>query len=184
MELNKIYCCDVLQGLKSLDGESIDLIITSPPYNKNGINGSIKQTKNCKWTKSIDYGGDSSVDNLPEPLYQDWQIQVLNECYRVLKPKGSMFYNHKNRIESGKGRIISPYQWLLHTDFNIRQEIIWDRGSTNNVDKSRYLPTTELIFWLTKSTRPNFSRELDTKFKKRCGVFRLKKVRSTRHHSQ
>lgn len=179
MELNKIYNVDVLIGLKQLPDESVDLIITSPPYNKNGLNGSIKQTKNCKWTKSIDYGGNSDVDNLPERLYQDWQIQVLNECYRVLKPKGSMFYNHKNRIESGKGRIISPYQWLLHTDFNIRQEIIWDRGSTNNVDKSRYLPTTELIFWLAKSTRPNFSRELDTKFKKEVWSFPFEK--NTKH---
>ena len=37
LELNKIYCIDVLEGLKQLDDESIDLIITSPPYNKNGV---------------------------------------------------------------------------------------------------------------------------------------------------
>ena len=63
LEKNKIYCIDVMEGLKQLDDESVDLIITSPPYNKNGLNGSIKQTKNCKWTKSIDYGGNSDVDN-------------------------------------------------------------------------------------------------------------------------
>ena len=80
LEVNKIYCCDVLDGLAQLENETIDLIITSPPYNKNGLNGSIKQTKNCKWVKSIDYGGDSSVDNMSEEEYQAWQIQVLNEC--------------------------------------------------------------------------------------------------------
>ena len=31
LELNKIYCMDVLEGLKQLDNESIELIITSPP---------------------------------------------------------------------------------------------------------------------------------------------------------
>lgn len=179
LELNKIYCCDVLSGLRQLDDNSIDLIVTSPPYNKNGMNKSIKQTKNCKWTKSIDYGGDSNIDNLPEPVYQEWQIKILDECYRVLKSDGSMFYNHKNRIKSGSGEIVSPYEWLHKTFFKIRQEIIWDRGSTNNVDKSRYLPTTEKIFWLTKSTRPNFSRELDTKFKKEVWSFPFEK--STKH---
>lgn len=175
LEINKIYCCDVMDGLKQLDNESIDLIITSSPYNKNGLNGSIKQTKNCKWTKSIDYGGNSDVDNMPEQAYQLWQTIVLNECYRVLKPEGSMFYNHKNRIQSGTGKIISPYEWLYKTNFNIRQEIIWDRGSTNNVDKSRYLPTTEKIFWLTKCKRPKFSRELDTRFKTEVWVFPFEK---------
>lgn len=39
LDKNKIYCIDVLDGLKQLDDESIDLIITSPPYNKAGFNG-------------------------------------------------------------------------------------------------------------------------------------------------
>ena len=38
LELNKIYCIDVLEGLKNIDDNSIDLIITSPPYNKIGLN--------------------------------------------------------------------------------------------------------------------------------------------------
>lgn len=179
MQLNKIYNIDVLEGLRYLPDESIDLIITSPPYNKNGLNKAQKCTKNCKWLKSIDYGGDSEVDNLPEDVYQDWQVEVLNECYRVLKKEGSMFYNHKNRIRTGTGTIVSPYEWLYRCKFNIRQEIIWDRLSTNNVDKSRYLPTTEKIFWLTKCKRPNFSRELDTRFK--TEVWRFPFEKSTKH---
>lgn len=179
MEFNKIYCCDVLEGLSMLDDESIDLIITSPVYNKAGLNGVIKRTKDCKWDKTINYGGCSDSDNMNEEDYQKWQICVLNECFRVLKPNGSMFYNHKNRIHSGCGEIVSPYQWLYKTNFKIRQEIIWDRGSTNNVDKSRYLPTTEKIFWLAKSNRPNFSRELDTIYK--TEVWRFPFEKNTEH---
>jgi len=175
VELNKIYCCDVLDGLSKLEDNSVDLIITSPPYNKAGLNGVIKRTKACKWGKTIDYGGSADSDNMNEDEYQEWQINVLNECYRILKTSGSMFYNHKNRIHSGCGEIISPYQWIYKTNFKIRQEIIWDRGSTNNVDKSRYLPTTEKIFWLTKSKRPNFSRELDTKYKNEVWKFPFEK---------
>lgn len=32
LELNKIYCMDNVQGMKQLDNESVDLVVTSPPY--------------------------------------------------------------------------------------------------------------------------------------------------------
>ena len=66
LELNKIYCIDVLEGLKKLDDASIDLIITSPPYNKIGLSG-IQKGK--KWNKTIDYNGDRENDNMDEEEY-------------------------------------------------------------------------------------------------------------------
>lgn len=174
MEKNKIYCCDVLTGLKQLDDESIDLIITSPPYNKMGLNG---VQKGQKWNKTIDYNDDPQNDNMDEQDYQDWQTEILKECYRVLKKDGSMFYNHKNRIH--KGEIVSPYRWLFKTPFKIRQEIIWDRGSSPNVDSVRYVPSTELIFWLTKSERPRFKRQKDTIFKNE--VWKIVPKKNTEH---
>lgn len=168
LELNKIYCMDVLDGLRQLDDESIDLIITSPPYNKVGLNG---LQKGQKWNKTIDYGGDPNNDNLSEEEYQEWQINVLKGCFRVLKKDGSMFYNHKNRIH--KGEIITPYQWILYTPFKIRQEIIWDRGSGQNVNRCRYIPSTEKIFWLTKQERPKFDRLPNTMFKNEVWNFRF-----------
>lgn len=152
----------MLDGLSQLEDKSIDLIITSPPYNKAGLNGI---RKGVNWCKTIDYGGDPHVDCLPEEIYQQWQIELLKECFRVLKDDGSMFYNHKNRIVVGKGEIISPYKWLLYSPFKIRQEIIWNRHSGPDVQTCRYIPSTEQIFWLTKSTRPRFKRQPDTKFK-------------------
>ena len=71
LELNKTYNLDVLEGLKQLEDESIDIIITSPPYNKGGLNG--KCNKGPKWNKTIDYGGDFNIDNKPEDEYQEWQ---------------------------------------------------------------------------------------------------------------
>ena len=158
LESNKIYQIDVLDGLKQLDDNSIDVIITSPPYNKAGLNGIKKRSSTNNWTSTIDYNNDVNVDNMPEEEYQKWQIDFLNECFRVLKEDGSMFYNHKNRIHEGE--IVSPYKWLFDTKFKIRQEIIWDRGSTNNVNPCRYLPLTELIFWLTKSAARPFVKPI------------------------
>ena len=32
-ELNKIYCMDCLEGLKKIPDNSVDLVVTDPPYN-------------------------------------------------------------------------------------------------------------------------------------------------------
>lgn len=174
LELNKIYCMDVLEGLKQLDDESIDLIITSPPYNKVGLNGI---TKGGNWGKTIDYNGSTDNDKMSEDEYQEWQIKILTECYRVLKNDGSLFYNHKNRIH--KGEIVSPFMWLFRTPFKIKQELIWDRGSGHNISKCRYIPSYEQIFWLTKSMYPRFDRVAETKMKN--DVWRIIPKKGTEH---
>lgn len=179
LERNKIYCIDVLDGLKQLDNDSVDVIITSPPYNNGGVHSKSnwKQNKggiNDKWSV-VCYGGDTSTDNMPEDEYEEWQIKILNECYRVLKPDGSMFYNHKNRIWHGKGEIISPYKWLFKTNFKIRQEIIWDRRGSICIHPSRYMQSREQIYWLTKSESPKFVRKKDTPYKLEVWGFQAEK---------
>ena len=138
MQYNTIINIDCLEGLKSLDDESVDLIITSPPYNL----GKSHHTGNNRFKAYTDYN-----DDMPEELYQKWQTEILNECYRVLKKNGSMWYNHKNRIKNGQQ--IEPYRWLYNTPFIIKQEIVWQNGSPN-FDKCRIYPTTERVYWLTK----------------------------------
>ena len=141
LELNKIYNMDCLEGLKQLDDESIDLIITSPPYNL----GKSHHTGSNHFKAYTDYD-----DNMPEELYQKWQIEILNQCYRVLKKDGSLWYNHKNRIRNGEQ--IEPYRWLYKTPFIIKQEIVWQNGS-QNFDKCRIYPMTERVYWLTKDAK-------------------------------
>jgi len=55
LELNKIYCMDCLEGLKQIDDNSIDLVLTDPPYNIMGFQN-IKTTdttiiRNVDWDK-------------------------------------------------------------------------------------------------------------------------------------
>ena len=168
---------DVLEGLRTLDDESIDIIITSPPYNKGGLNG--KRNKGSKWNKTIDYGGDFNIDNKPEDEYQEWQLNILKECYRVLKKDGLMFYNHKNRIVKGKGYIISPYSWLLKSPFLIRQEIIWNRKSGPNQEQSRYIPSYENIYVLSKQKDTIFKRNKDVEYK--TDVWTINPNRTNKH---
>lgn len=130
---------DCLELMKEIPDGSVDLIITSPPYNL----GNTHHTGSKRFKPYGKYN-----DNMKELDYQDWQVEVLNECFRILKEDGSMLYNHKNRIS--KGVQITPYQWLLKTDFIIKQEIVWQNGS-QNFDKIRFYPFTERVYWLAKS---------------------------------
>ena len=141
LELNKIYNMDCLEGLRALEDESVDLIITSPPYNL----GKSHHTGNNHFKAYTDYD-----DDMPEELYQKWQVEILNECHRVLKKDGSLWYNHKNRIRNGEQ--IEPYRWLYKTPFIIKQEIVWQNGS-QNFDKCRIYPMTERVYWLTKDAK-------------------------------
>ena len=61
-----------------------------------------------------------------------------------------MFYNHKNRIKLGVQ--ITPYEWLLKSEFIAKQELVWFNRS-QNFDKIRFYPMTERIYWLVKSPK-------------------------------
>ena len=143
--LNKFHCIDCLEGLKKVDDKSIDLIITSPPYN-------LGNSHHTGFVKHKSYD-----DNMDEGSYQEWQVQVLNECFRVLKKNGSMIYNHKNRIKNGIQ--ISPYQWILKSNFLIKQEIVWVNRS-QNFDPIRFYPFTERLYWLVKNKKTTLQNKI------------------------
>lgn len=131
-----LKCGDCLELMKNIPSESVDCIITSPPYNIGKMH-----------SNKIKYGTYLGND-MNEEEYQKWQINFINECYRILKEDGSMFYNHKVRIKNGKA--IHPLEWILKTNFILKQEIVWDMGKSANCDKIRFFPFSERIYWLTK----------------------------------
>lgn len=167
MEINKIYneCC--LETMARMSDNFIDLIITSPPYNKAGYEGFIRKRHikdNWSGGRNIEYEGDAENDFMIESEYQHQQIEVLNEMGRVLKPNGSIFYNHKIRV--AKHKASHPIEWILKSNLIFRQQIVWNRKSSPAVSPIRYLPNTELIFWLTKEPcQPNFERAKKPLFK-------------------
>ena len=148
--MNQIIQGDAFTELKKLPSNSIDCVITSPPYNKHSAKR--KASKTDSWKKAaIDYG--DFKDDLPEDVYQQQQYNIVKELIRIIKPKGSIFYNHKVRIKNHK--TIIPTEWLK--DFNIRQVLIWDRTNCMQLAPIRWFPTTEYIYWITKTNiQPKF----------------------------
>ena len=146
MEMNKIYCIDVLEGLKQIEDETIDLIITSPPYNmKTNVGGSLEQKGEYFWNK-LNNGYDNYGDDMPYEDYVQWQRKVLTECMRVLKKTGAMFYNHKFRIQNNK--LLTRME--IVEGFPLRQIIIWNKCCSFNFNLSHIPPSYEVIFVLAK----------------------------------
>ena len=134
-----IYLEPCEKTMDKFKDESYDTIITSPPYNIGKMH-----------SNKIQYGTYAGND-MKEKDYQNWQIDILNECCRILEDGGSMFYNHKVRIK--KGKAIHPLEWILKSNFILKQEITWDMGKSANCDKIRFFPFSERIYWLVKNPK-------------------------------
>jgi len=161
--LDRVICGDALDILRKIPDNSIDMGVTSPPYNK-------RENKKGWLVNKVVYKG--ATDNLPEEEYQRLQIDVLNELYRVIKPGGSFFYNHKIRWE--KGIMLHPMDWLRKTKWIIRQEIIWDRMIAANIRGWRFWQVEERIYWLYKPKGGNIiGKELESKHALLTSIWRF-----------
>jgi len=80
---NVIYCGDCLEILPYISNDSIDLVVTSPPYN-------------------IGIGYDNWNDRMRWDEYYNWCRKWLKEIYRVLKPDGRFCLNHYFSFGFGK----------------------------------------------------------------------------------
>tara|TARA_B100000287_G_scaffold157103_1_gene148195 strand:+ start:5521 stop:6261 length:741 start_codon:yes stop_codon:yes gene_type:complete len=155
-----ISVIDCLEGMSELDDNSINCIVTSPPYNKKGLLGKVA-LGNQIWGKfNIDYN--SYGDDMPEEDYQAWMVAFLNECHRVIKPDGSIFFNHKPRRY--KNRAYLPTDFLQHSYANLYQLIIWDRRNSPNIRNDVLVPCTEHIYWLCKDKPKTFRNALDSSY--------------------
>jgi modification methylase len=149
IELNNIYNMDCLEGMKLIEDNSIDLIITSPPYN-NYHNRRTQKNREDYWSRTnIVY--DNFDDKMSDEDYADWQIRVINEMVRVLKPAGTIAYNHKDRIYNFE--VLTPLQWILKTDAVFRQRITWDRCGMQAYNPVRFYRVEEDIYLLGKTAR-------------------------------
>lgn len=147
--LNKFVCGDSLSLMQTLPSKSVDLCITSPPYNlKNSTgNGMKANTKTGKWAGAALQNGYSHYnDCMPHKEYADWQHNCLKEMFRLLKDDGAIFYNHKWRVQDG---LLQDRQDIIR-DLPVRQIIIWKRKGGINFNPGYFLPTYEVIYLIAK----------------------------------
>lgn len=94
--MNEIFCEDCLETLKRMDSESINCVITSPPYY--GLR---------------DYGVDGQIglESTPEE-YVSKLVEIFREIRRVLKKDGTVWLNLGDSYASGKSRYSTNEQTI------------------------------------------------------------------------
>lgn len=135
LELNKIYNMDCLEGLKLLEDNSIDLIVTDPPY----FNIMLKDHTG----KSYDWDKFDSLES-----YIEWIKVISLECRRVLKDNGSLYMFADDKV-------CAYIQVELDKYFNLENNITWVKPNNMTIkgwDNFRsYAPITErLLFYSQK----------------------------------
>ena len=136
---------DCVAGMKELPEESVDLVVTSPPYN-------------------LGIGYESYDDSLSSEDYLDWSLSWASEVKRLLKPEGSLFLN----VGASPANPWMPHELALRLRdlFELQNTIHWiksitveDRageersvGHFKPINSKRFLNDChEFVFHFTKS---------------------------------
>jgi adenine-specific DNA-methyltransferase len=125
-----VYQGNCLELLKKIPDGSLQLIITSPPYNI----------------------GKEYERKLKLDLYVEQQATVIKECARALSDQGSICWQVGNYIDNGA---IIPLDTVLFPVFNalglkMRNRIIWHFEHGLHC-KKRFSGRYETIIWFTKT---------------------------------
>jgi DNA modification methylase len=140
-QLGNLFCADSLEILRSLPNDSVDLVVTSPPY-------ALHFKK--------EYGNANQAD------YVQWLIPFAQEIKRVIKPSGSFVLNIGGAWQPGAPtRSLYHYRTLIalvdQVGFELAQEFFWYNPAKMpapaewvNVRRIRVKDSVEYVFWLVK----------------------------------
>ena len=145
---NTLYIGDCIKIMQTLEPESVDLILTSPPYNLTSRKGG--------WgDKTTRY--DVYTDWMTESEYLDWMIEVFNNFNKVLSKKGVVLFNFSYSIENPGMPYKLVNEILTKTNFNIVDTIIWkkDNAMPHPANKYRLNRICEFIFVFVKKGQEN-----------------------------
>lgn len=156
--IDKVHCGDCLELMRKLPDNSVDVVVTSPPYNlRNSTGGSwsIPPEKREAWLRrgknALQDGYDNYSDDMPYDEYVRWQNECLKEMVRVVKPTGFIFYNHKQRVQAG----LLQHRMEIMEGIPLRQIVFWLRNGcgTINYNEGYFMNNCEQIFVIAKSNK-------------------------------
>ena len=137
MEINKLYCIDNVEGMRSLPENFVDLTVTSPPYD--GLRK---------------YNGYSF----------DFE-NVAKQLFRITKEGGVVVWvvgdETKNGSESGTSFRQALY--FKEIGFNLHDTMIWEKSTFSNPSNNRYHQVFEYMFVFSKGKPKTFNPIKDRK---------------------
>lgn len=141
IELNTVYNEDCLEVLKRLESDSIDLIVTDPPYQIDNTNAGGKSDL----SKSIQ-NMNNEIKN--KDLVDGFDIKVLDELVRVNKNINMYFFCNKAQIPM--------YLEYFVTKINCSFDLIkWVKPNATPLFNNKYLSDTEYGVYVRKNAYCN-----------------------------
>src|SRR6266851_9359335 len=140
--LGALVVADALDVVAGLPSGSVDLVVTSPPYDRQG-----------KYRDGQGYGRD---------WYEGFFLKLTAEIHRVLAPHGSFVLNYRSKRQ-GSERGVLQYElvfWLREQGFLFAEDFVWGKPSPPPGRFNRYLKDAiEYCFQFTRSPRWQFFPE-------------------------
>ena len=146
MEINKLYCGDCRTLLKDIPANSVDLVITSPPY---------FQQREYGYGQGI--GNESQLEEYIQNI-----VQVFKLCVRVTKDTGLIVFNLGDKYISGN-LLLVPYHFALAVQkehlVKLVNELTWVKvNPVPKQDTRKLTSATEPFFIFAKSNRYYFDK--------------------------
>ncbi len=132
--INQVFNEDVLQVLKRMPSESVEMIYGDPDYNV-GINYAGKNYT-TKWND-----------------YIDWYIELARESLRVLKPNGNLFL-----INYPKQNAYLRVKFLDEAAYDV-QDYVWVYNTNVGHSPRRFTTAHRSILHATRIKENNFYKE-------------------------
>jgi len=134
--INKIHCADCLDFMEGIPDNSIDIVVTDPPYNKN--------------YPYIDYNDNRTG-------YWDWLRNIFVEIYRILKDNSSIYV--KQDLDN-----LYNMMRILNIIADYKNIINWKNQSQGH-PKSNYDKFAEVVLFYTKGQEPTFNTYAEKRVK-------------------
>jgi site-specific DNA-methyltransferase (adenine-specific) len=153
VDINSIICGDCEKELRNLPSDSVDLVITSPPY-----------------FQQREYAGGNGIGNekdIDEYIYNI--VQIFRQCVRVTKPTGTVVFNIGDKYVNGN-LLLVPYRFALEIQklklVKLINELTWVKlNPTPKQDTRKLISSTEPFFIFAKSNGYYFNREAFLEYK-------------------
>lgn len=139
MEINKIYQEDCLVTMENITPNTIDLVLTSPPYNTSRKCGKLEDS-------SIRY--ESFNDTRSDEEYIDWTIDIFQLFDKILKQNRCVLYNLSYSSENVSLMWKTVNKIIENTPFTIADSIVWKKKSAipNNRTMNKLTRICEFVF--------------------------------------
>jgi len=144
------HCMDPERGLPSLESESVDLIVTDPPYSSGGLHRrdrSLKTSDKYQSSDAITKHTDFAHDNKDQRSFTSWSSWWLEECLRVAKRDARLVVFSDWRQLPAMSDAIQWAGWIWHG------VAVWSKGNGRPTMRG-FGSHQEFMLWASKEALP------------------------------